>query len=71
MALELQKKGNKYRWYSTIAEGFLTVWLDKKAAINYLAIRWQMEAKEKIAQERKNFPKGWIDHDDKKSYRKF
>ena len=53
----IQKRGKKYRVWSTIADDWLTCWGTRQQAINYFAARWRKDTEERIKEMKKTFPR--------------
>jgi hypothetical protein len=54
-----RNKAGKYRFWTTISDGYLTKWLTFDEAVDYLAGRINQRAEEEIAQLRAEFPRGY------------
>lgn len=63
MSLLLKIKGDKYRFWNTITDEWSTKFLTREQALQYLRDRKFRTYTEEMAEEEKNFPKGWIDTD--------
>lgn len=65
MSWLIEHKNNKYRFWSTILDKYITSWLTKKDSINFIATQWKKKLEKKIEEEKKYFPRGWCDIDGK------
>lgn len=61
--IKFRKKDNKYRQWSTVVDAYVTDWLTRDEMLDYIEKRWKDDLKEKIKQERLNFPRGWGNKD--------
>lgn len=63
MGLEVSRKGDKYRIWSTISDEWRTGWVDRKGAIRFIYDEALYGFKLEIIKKYFSFPQGSIDHD--------
>jgi hypothetical protein len=63
MGLEVSRKGDKYRIWSTIGDGWRTDWVDRKGAIRFIHDEALYGFKLEMIKKYFSFPHGSIDHD--------
>lgn len=68
MSWLIDKKGKKYRIWSTVSDSWLTDWQSRDEIIDAIAYRWRRDLTRKIREERKNFPAGWFSSYDRRMY---
>ena len=63
LRLEYRESDQKYRFWSTVVDAWLTDWLDRDGCLHYLYERWLREFQKSFIKEYFCFPHNWCDKD--------
>ena len=64
----LQKKGKKYRWWTTISDGWLTDWINEREAMLFYLKKLEREHAREINKTRITFPNDFFNKSHKRYF---
>lgn len=65
MSWLVEKKGKKYRLWSTMTDNWLTPWLDRNKILDFIEQTKIAKIKYEMEETRKNFPYHWSNKEGK------